>query len=304
MKLTAATLDTLTLPPGVAEKKYFDERLPGHGVRLRHPSDRSKWRWITQVDINGRTQVQTHGPVTLLDPGAAFKRSKDLLASVRLGHDPAAEKRQARERAAETFGALLKRYLPYKQARVRPRSYKEIERHLEKYARPLHTRSIATLDRRAIAALKSAIAAKAGPTAADTMHGSISSYCTWLIREGLLEGANPASLINKAAQGKGRDRVLSLAEVCEIWDALPPSGDDYGDIVRLLFYILARKTEVGALQWDEVDFDTAEIRLPASRPSSISASLKPVRQQGSPSQCLSGCCTISAASARRTCTTA
>ena len=26
MKLTAATLQTLTLPPGMREKKYFDER--------------------------------------------------------------------------------------------------------------------------------------------------------------------------------------------------------------------------------------------------------------------------------------
>ena len=34
---------------------------------------------------------------------------------------------------------------------------------------------------------------------------------------------------------------------------LPPSGDDYGDIVRLLFYILASEGLRSArLQWDEV----------------------------------------------------
>jgi len=123
MKLTTDTLKRLTLPPGVSDKKFFDERLAGHGVRLRHPSDQSKWRWITQYDdVGGKTQIVTHGPVTLLDPGVALKRSKDLLASVRLGGDPAAEKRQARERAVETFGALLARYLPHKQAKAKPGS--------------------------------------------------------------------------------------------------------------------------------------------------------------------------------------
>ena len=59
MKLDAPTLKTLTLPPDKREAKYFDERLPGHGVRLRHPTDQSRWRWITQTDIAGRTQIIT-----------------------------------------------------------------------------------------------------------------------------------------------------------------------------------------------------------------------------------------------------
>ena len=53
MKLDKVTLATLTLPPGKSERKFFDERLPGHGVRLRHPSDQSRWKWITQYDDIG-----------------------------------------------------------------------------------------------------------------------------------------------------------------------------------------------------------------------------------------------------------
>src|SRR5262249_42547135 len=223
-------------------------------------------RWITQYDdISGKAQIITHGPVPLIEPGQAFKRSRELLASTRLGNDPAQAKRQARERAAETFGALLARYLPYKQAKAKAgsRSFKEVERHLVKYARPLHGRPVAMVDRRAVSGLVSAIASKNGPVAANNMLGSLSGYFTWLIREGLLEGANPASNVNKPVTNGGRERVLSLGEFREVWSALGDS--DYADIVRLLAWTAARKTEIGALVFDEIDFDAAEIRLPASR---------------------------------------
>ncbi len=263
MKLDRATLNTLTLPPGKSEKKYFDERLPGHGVRLRHPSDQSKWRWITQYDINGNTQTVTQGKVTLLDPGAAFKRSRDLLASVRLGGDPAAEKREARARARETFGALLPRYLGFKRGDLAPRSYVETERHLCAHAKPLHHLPVTDIDRRAIAALITAIATKRGPTAANCTRSDLSGYFTWLAREGLLD-ANPVSFTNKALERAERERVLAGTELPEVWQALAGMGE-YGDLSRLLLLTLARRAEIGGLIWDEVDLDVGEIRLPATR---------------------------------------
>ena len=41
--------------------------------------------------------------------------------------------------------------------------------------------------------------------------------------------------------------------------------DDFGCVVRLLLYTACRKTELGDLQWDELDLEAAEIRLPPSR---------------------------------------
>jgi integrase len=261
MRLTATTIRTLTLPAGVRDKTYFDDSLGGFGLRLR---EGGAARWVVQYDLGGRTKRVTLGTTAMLDIGAARTKARDILAAVRLGNDPAAEKRQAHERAAETFGALLSRYLPHKQAKAKAgsRSFKEVERHLIKYARTLHTRPIAAIDRRAIAALVSAITAKAGPAAANNMLGSLSGYFTWLMREGLIE-TNPASNVNKAAANGSRDRVLTDNEFREIWNALGDS--DYADIFRVLSYTAARKSEIGSLTWDEIDFDAAEIRLPASR---------------------------------------
>src|SRR5262249_35673533 len=262
MRLTAATIRTLSLPPGVVDKTYFDDSLPGFGLRLRAGGSH---RWVVRYDIGGRSKRLTFGTIAQLDPGAARSKARDLLASVRLGGDPSAEKRQAYARATETFGALLARYLPHKQAQLKAgsRSFKEVERHLTKYARSLHARPVTAIDRRTIAALVAATASKNGPTAANCMLGSLSGYFGWLIPEGLINNVNPASYVNKAAAKASRDRVLTADEFREIWSAL--GNSDYADIFRLLAYTAARKSEIGGLRWDEIDFDNVEIQLPASR---------------------------------------
>jgi len=122
---------------------------------------------------------------------------------------------------------------------------------------------VAAILRRDIAALMSTIASRNGATAANCMLGSLSGYFTWLIREGLIEGANPAAYVNKAVASKSRDRVIAPEEFRTIWSALGDS--DYADVFRILVYTAARKTEIGSLRWSEIDFDAAEIRLPGAR---------------------------------------
>ena len=106
MKLTAATIARLALPDGIDDKIYFDDDLPGFGLRLRRSGDR--WYWV-QYAIAGKTSKLRLGSFAELDIGKARSSAKDVLARVRLGGDPASEKSHARVRASETFGALISR---------------------------------------------------------------------------------------------------------------------------------------------------------------------------------------------------
>lgn len=259
MKLTATTVKTLTLPPGVSDKTYFDDQLGGFGLRLRNGGSA---RWVVQYDLGGRTRRVTLGTTVLLDISTARAKAKDLLASVRLGGDPAAAKREARAKAVETFGASLPRYLALQQSERRPRSFKELERHLTKYARPLHPRALTSIDRRAISGLIAGIAEHNGPSAAIHAHGSLSGYFSWLMREGLLD-ANPMPYTNKPKPRPPRSKLISDDELRTLWGAL--GDDDYGDIVKLLIYTGARRNEIGGLRWDEINLDEAAIEVPASR---------------------------------------
>jgi len=143
MRLTAQNIRTVSLPRGSEDKIFFDDDLPGFGLRMRSTGSKT---WLVQYAIAGRTRRIVFGTPAML-PGKARETAKNLLAQVRLGRDPAAEKMQARTEAAETFGALLPRFLERQRARLKPRSYVEVERHLVAHAEQLHSHPIKAIDR-------------------------------------------------------------------------------------------------------------------------------------------------------------
>ncbi len=270
MKLTTATIKTITLPAGKTDHTFFDDDVGGFGLRVRASGARS---FILQYDYAGRTRRMKLGGVGELDIGKARSTAKDLLAAVRLGRDPAGEKadahRRAADHAAETFGGeLLRRYLARQKVRVRPRSYDGIEHNLSKQSKPLHGRPVTAIKRRDIAAIVAKIAEVSGPVAANHTLQSISAYFNWLAGEGILE-ANTAEYVNKAATNGPRDRVLSDAELAEIWRATGEltgaAATQFGTIARLLMLTGLRRNEIGHLKWSEIDLDKMVINLPTER---------------------------------------
>jgi integrase len=259
MRLTASTIRSLTLPPGEVDRVFFDDDMPGLGLRLRVGGAKT---WLLQYAVAGKTRRMTLGSIAVLDPGKARETAKDLLAQVRLGRDPAHEKVSARLKAAETFGALLPRFLERQRERLKPRSYEETERHLVAHAKPLHSHPIESINRRAIAIRLGAVAKASGPAASNRVRTSLSAYFTWLAREGFVD-PNPVAFTNKAVENGSRERVLSDDELVTIWRA---AGDDpYGAILKLLMLCGARREEIGSLRWSEVDLDAATITLPPAR---------------------------------------
>jgi integrase len=64
-----------------------------------------------------------------------------------------------------------------------------------------------------------------------------------------ISGAAPTMAAFTGA--KDRDRVLSEAELAEIWRALPDSV--YGTAIKLLMLTGQRCEEIGGLRWSEID---------------------------------------------------
>lgn len=259
LKLTSAVARSLTLPPGQRDKTFFDRDLPAFGVRIRAGGSRN---WVVQFKVGKKNRRLVLGAVAALDTTKARAAAKDVLAAIRLGKDPVAEKLDARMRAGETFGALLPRFLARQHIRLKPRSYEETERHLMVQSRPLHGQPIDRIDRRIISARLAELDASSGPAAANRCRASLSAYFTWLAKEEIVE-SNPVSFTNRAAEKGARNRVLSDDELAKIWRAL---GDDpYSSIVKLLALTGIRRAEAGGLRWDEIDFDRALIALPPER---------------------------------------
>ena len=201
----------------------------------------------------------TLGPVTALDLGKARDAAKDLYAKVRLGGDPAGEKVQARLKAGETFEATAAHYLRHQQAKLRPRSYAQVHRHLNLYARPLHRLGLEKVTKRDIAACIASVRTNSGLVTGNRARATLSAFFTWAMGEGLVE-ANPVIGTNRSEE-KSRERVLDSAELRLIWNAL--RDDDTRRHLKLLMLTGQRAGEIAGLRWSEIRDDA--IVLPGER---------------------------------------
>ena len=260
MKLTAATLQKLKLPPGAADKIFFDDGLSGFGLRVR---DGGKRTWIAQYRVGAKQRRVTLGTVENLDPQAARQRAKDVLSKVHLGGDPQTEKAERRAQASVTVGVMVERYLAERAAkRLKPRSFEEVERHLKKHWSALSGLPIRSVTRSDVAEQLGRIAKDSGPFASNRARAALSAFFSWAIGEGLVD-ATPVLGTNKATEEISRDRVLSGEELAAIWNEA--GGGDYGAIVRLLILTGQRREEVGGMLWSEIDLDRLVWRIDAER---------------------------------------
>jgi hypothetical protein len=174
---------------GKAEAIFFDDDVPGFGIRLRDGGSR---KWIFQYKIGDKHRRMTIGDYPAIDPATAREQAAKLHAKVKLGEDPAGVKAETRSRASETFGECVNTYLAWQRPQVRDKTFVDIERHLMKNLAPLHGMNIAAVDRRSIAAQLSRLAADT-PTQSNRTRASLSRFLNWCRGRGLVE-VNHASI--------------------------------------------------------------------------------------------------------------
>jgi integrase len=259
MKLTKATIGGLTLPADKQDAIFFDEEMRGFGIRVRAGGKRT---WVVQYQLDGHQQRRlTIGRVDLFTPDEARKIAREHLAKARLGQDPQREKEIARSEARITLGAVAARYLKAKQEELRPNTYREVARYLHSHWWSLHGMPLHRITRRDVAVQLSVLVQDSGPAAAMRARVALSSLFAWAIGEGLVDD-NPVSGTNRPTL-RSRERVLSDAELIEVWKACP--DDDYGRIIRLLILTGARRQEVSGMRWSELDPERGTWTIPAER---------------------------------------
>lgn len=245
---------SLCLSDGKQEAIFFDDDIGGFGLRLRQAGSKN---WIFQYRLGSKQRRLTFGTYPAVGLEQARRTAAELHARVRLGQDPAADKFEARARSAETVVVTIRQYLAHQKKQLRPRSFKEVERHLLVHARSLHREPLRMVDRRTIASLLTSL-----PSNGNHVRASLSAFFSWAMREGLVD-TNPVTVTNKPSVVVPRARTLSYDELRDIWTAL--EDDDYGDILRLLTLTGARRDEIGSLAWAEIDFERRLITLPEAR---------------------------------------
>jgi integrase len=258
MKLTEKIVAALTLPPppGKDELVVSDDDTTGLYFRIRRNGNgKIKRSWFYRYP-GGKPSVG-YPAFTLT---AARVWAGQMQAKVRLGGNPAQERREGKDRALSTMGSVLPAYLEHKQRMLRPRPYDQVQRHLNKYFAPLHRYPLTAITLTMVAARSAAIASTSGATTAKNSCRSLHAFFVWCSLRGLID-RNPAVGIEHQPDRK-RDRVLSASEIAALWQATAGDGD-FDAIIRLLLLSGCRLSEIGGLRWSEVFSD--RIVLPAER---------------------------------------
>jgi integrase len=261
MKLTAKGIQGLKLPAGKTDQLFWDDDIPGFGLRVRAGGSRN---WVFQYAIGKKQRRLSLGAATeesfktVRQKDEAGKeviklgireRADQLHARVKLGEDPAGDKTEARKRASDTFEIIAKQFLAAKKAGLRVGSYDQIRRHIETYARPLNGLQVAKITRRDIAALIGTVKENSGPVTSNRVRSILSDFFGWAMSEGIdgIEN-NPVIGTNKSEENP-RERVLRDHELRAIWKH---AGDDhYGSIIKLLMLTGQRADEIASLRWVE-----------------------------------------------------
>jgi integrase len=233
-----------------------------------------------------------YGPEFL--PEAARKAAQKALAEVVGGGDPQAGR--ALKRAEMTVEDLCELYVKEGCATKKASTLKTDTSRIERHIKPLLGRKRLSNVRRAdverfladVATGKTAVTEKTkargkavvtgGRGAATRTLGLLGAILAFAVDRGLLP-TNPVRGVKRFADRK-MDRFLSPAEVSRLGVALESleteGAHPYGlAIVRLLALTGARKSEIAALRWSEVDLERGALRLADSKTGEKTISLSP-----------------------------
>ena len=255
--------------PGARDVFLWDSQIRGFGLKITPAGAKV---YLVQYRTGGRgtptkrVTIGRHGaPWT---PEQARRKAKEVLGEVAAGRDPAGQKRAARQEQKapkNTVRAMSAEWLKRDQAGNRRLA--EVQRILDHDILPVWgDRPIAELRKRDVIELIDGIADRGSPVMANRTLATVRRLFNWAAGRDIIE-ANPAAFVEKPGEEIRRDRVLSDAELVEVWRASKAAGFPFGDGVRLLILTLGRRDEIFRVSEPEIEVakDGATIRLPAER---------------------------------------
>lgn len=250
-------------------KRYYvtDPKTPGLRLAVYESGIKT---FILSRKVNGVSQRIKIGRYDILSIEQARKKAKDLNAQIELGGDPHKEKIAIK--AALTFKDLYQAY--YDQYAVkftkRPEDNKKI---LENHFLPgFANKKANSISQQEIRAYHTKIGQQPSrySTKDKTRHSHelanriiaiVSAVYNFGDKEGLLDCENPCKGIKKV-KAVSRDRFLSRVELEKFWTALNFEAPIIVDLFKVLLFTGARKSNVLAMMWADINFDLKQWRIP------------------------------------------
>jgi integrase len=111
------------------------------------------------------------------------------------------------------------------------------------------------------------------------MSNALSGMFDWLLRHRGAIDVDPTATLPGSPQSTERDRVLADGELVALWRALEEEPDPFARAIRLMILTGARRGEVMAMTWAELDKSRTVWTLPAARSKNKLSHQVPLSQQ-------------------------
>lgn len=260
INFTKANLDGLPLPAPGQRAVFHDAK--AKGLQLRVTSNGIKTFSVRRRIKGGEVERVTLGRYPEMTIEQARRQAAEINAAVEGGANPAQVKRA--HKGEMTFGELYQEFLT-RHAKVRKRSWADDEQRYRQYLeQPLGRKKLSAIDRQIIATIHASITRGGHPTVANRVLALVSSIYGRGIEWGLAEN-NPSRGIRRNPE-QSRDRFLQAQELPRFFSAL---SEEPNSTVRDFFLLSlltgARRANVLAMQWAEIDWAEAVWRIPDTK---------------------------------------
>lgn len=262
------------LKPAAAGKRpiIWDAQVSGFGVRVTDRGHKSFVLVTRYPDDPSRPVIRAIGDSPAMTLAKAREIAREWREDIRQGVDPKnkaeaakrdaeAARREGERRKANTFRVAFDAFAQEHLATLRTGDV--VKGVIEKHVLPvLGGRPLAEITRADANELLKRLA-KTTPTHALRIRSYLHTFGRWAEEEERIKESPFANLRRLGKEAK-RERVLTDAEVRAIWRACDDMGA-FGRAVRLMLVTGRRRSEVGSMEWREIDEAKKLWTLPPER---------------------------------------
>lgn len=256
LNFTKAAIERLPIPESGMRAVYRDTKTAG--LQLRVTSGGIKTFSVFRRIKGGRPERITLDRCPPMTVDQARAAAAQVNASIAAGGNPAEVKRAVT--GEPTFANLFDAYLE-RHSKPHKRTSREDEAKYRDYlAKSLGGRKVSHITRQQVAAIHDRITADGHAIMANRVLALVSSVFGWGISKSLCE-ANPAKGIKRNSE-TSRDRFLQADELPRFFKALAEEANEsMRDYFLLSLLTGARRSNVLAMRWADVNFERAEWRI-------------------------------------------
>jgi len=212
--------------------------------------------------VNGRDKRLTIGRFPILSIEQARMKAMSYLAMIAEGQDPHEHRKQQlanRKTLGEHFHEYIERY-----SKVHKKTWAEDKRDIEKHCSHWFKRSLSDITNSEIRRLHEKLYEDSGHCQANKILIRLRTIYNKAIEWGW-KGTNPTDKIKRYKE-TSRDRFVQREELPFLNRALEElKNPTHKDYFKMLFLTGARKTNVRMMQWNEINWNKNEWRIPVTK---------------------------------------